>query len=82
MPRLWLGQSVQWLALVILLALLTGCASTASRPLCPALVEYPGAVQDALADELQAAPPGAVWPRFVVDYGALRAGCRALEKTP
>ena len=82
MWRLWLGQSALWLALGILLVLLTGCAGTASRPLCPGLVDYPPDLQDALADELQAAPPGAVWPRFIVDYGALRAGCRAIEKTP
>ncbi len=66
------------------LALLAGCATGSSSPAlrpCGALAvrDYPAATQARVADELDAAPVGAAWPDFLVDYGALRAAVKACQ---
>ena len=43
------------------------------------LVAYTRAQQAQVADEIDAAAPSAMWPRFVRDYGALRAAVRACQ---
>lgn len=74
------------LPLGIAALLLTSCATgsfeaQATRTVNPCravpLVAYTRAQQTAVADEIGAAPPHAMWPRFIRDYGALRSAVRA-----
>lgn len=65
------------LSIIALTALLAGCATTISDPVCPPLAVYPPAVQDRAADELAALPAGAALARLIEDYGELRARLRA-----
>ncbi|KJV09485.1 hypothetical protein VZ95_11250 [Elstera litoralis] len=68
------------LRLVPLLSLLSTCVAPAgSCDLLP-LPRYQDAEERQLANELDAAPPGAVWPWRLVDYSKLRAGVAACRK--
>lgn len=58
--------------------LVAGCLKTVVSE-APPLVEYDQATLNQLADEIEAAPPGAVWPRFIVDYRVLRDQIRASQ---
>lgn len=60
-------------------ALLAGCATGGSKAGCPALPVYSQADQSHVAAEMDIAPRGARWPRFIEDYGELRARCRAMD---
>ena len=65
--------------LLTLLPLLTGCGATAGNCDLLPLPAYQVAEEKLLADELDTAQPGAVWPWRVVDYYRLRdavAACR------
>lgn len=62
-----------------LMASLSGCASTISKPVCPALVAYSAATQD-LADHEIEANAAPTLSKMVGDYGRLRAECRALGR--
>ena len=67
-----------WIALLIGLLLCAGCAQGSSEApvngcaLLP-LRDYDQAAQAAVADEIEAADEGAMWPSWIEDYGALRA---------
>lgn len=59
------------------MALLAGCATAPSDPLCPRLVPYPAEVQRQAADEI-ASGLAPVLSRFAEDYGELRAAVRGV----
>lgn len=59
------------------MALLAGCATVVSEPYCPALAQYPPALQARAADELDRLPPDAALRVLIADYGELRARLRA-----
>jgi len=63
----------------MLIALLTGCESTASSPVCPVPKEYSAKEQDTAADELAALPKGSVIAKMIAQYGVLRAQARACK---
>lgn len=56
--------------------LLSGCAAGGSS--CVPLVPYDATTQRKALDELSLLPRDAVLPRFVEDYGELRARLRAM----
>lgn len=62
------------------LALLLSACSHVAVPVCPAIVPYSAEDQAKAADELDSLPPGAVLPRFMADYGVLRAKLRECAK--
>ncbi len=62
---------------LLLMSFLSACAAKGSECSLLTLREYPGIVSDRLADEIEAAPPGTVWPGVVADYVALRDEVRA-----
>lgn len=70
------------LLLLIAVTLCAGCAPGSSSSgvngcaLLP-LRDYDRAAQDAVAEEVEAADEGAMWPGWIEDYGALRAAVRA-----
>ncbi len=66
--------------LAIPLLWLTGCV-TAGDCNALALARYDRALEQRLADELDAAPPAALWPRIVTDYAGLRDQVRACQGT-
>lgn len=58
--------------------LLSGCAKVVSdHGACPPVVQYPAAVQQQAAAEIEALPPGAVLEGFMADYHVLRQQARA-----
>lgn len=58
--------------------LLTGCARAVSdHAACPPVVEYPAAVQQQAAAEIEALPTGAALEGFMADYHVLRQQARA-----
>lgn len=63
--------------LLIPLLWLTACESTIGSCSLLTLKDYPPAVSDRLADEIEAAPANATWPGVVGDYIALRDEVRA-----
>ncbi len=70
--------------LAIAAALSSGCATGASEAPPPCvrlpLVAYSQTTQTRVADEIEAAPPSAAWPRLIADYGTLRAAGRAAQE--
>lgn len=60
--------------LVLALTLLNACGMASSKPIsvCPPIKEYSWELQNKLADEIEAAPPNAVWPEVVMDYYMVR----------
>ena len=64
---------------LILFGVLTGCATAIPVPVCPAVIPYSAEDQTKAADELDALPPGSVLPRFMADYGELRARLRMCQ---
>ena len=61
------------IALGIALTLLTGCGTAGSdHAACPPVVEYPAALRDQAAAEIEALPPGAALDVFMADYHVLR----------
>ena len=74
------GRTRFWPVLSILALSLPGCAGAGSdRYLCPPLIDHSVESQSALADELEAAPAGAVWPGYIYAYLQHRDACRALQ---
>jgi hypothetical protein len=66
--------------LFALMALLTGCATAASRPVCIPVVPYSTMTQRGAAEEMASLEQEGRAPivrRFVEDYGELRARNRA-----
>lgn len=69
------------LALTLLMMSISACATAASDPVCPQLIEYSKADQARAADELLALPAaGIVRAKFMPDYGRMRAEVRACRK--
>ncbi|NBX72859.1 MAG: hypothetical protein EBQ89_01020 [Alphaproteobacteria bacterium] len=66
MPRLML--------LAIAVSLLTACATANSDPacVCPPIKKYDREFQHKLADEIESAPAGAVFPAVLQDYALVR----------
>lgn len=58
---------------------LAGCVTVRSEYVCPRLEEYSKTQQTRLANELDAAPQDAIWPKFIIDYSRHRTACRAIE---
>lgn len=72
--RTWRG----WLIpLPALLLAACGTATAVYEPVCLPMVEYDQGFRDQLADEIDAAPPGAAFPVFVADGITLRDRNRA-----
>lgn len=75
---MWLAKLAPLLAVICL----SGCAQGGSEApvnacaLLP-LRSYPAAEQGRVADEIDAAPASAAWPRWIKDYGTVRAEVRA-----
>jgi hypothetical protein len=67
------------LPLVILPALLTGCAAPAGNCDALPLPRYQDAEERMLADELDAAGRGAIWPGRMVDYYQMRESVKACK---
>ena len=65
------------LGLALLCAVVLASCSETRIVVMPPLVEYTEAERLQLADEMEAAPETAVWPRMIVDYRVLRAQIRA-----
>ncbi|QDL92560.1 hypothetical protein FDP22_12665 [Paroceanicella profunda] len=57
--------------------LMSSCGKSGSEPVCPSLVPYSPEVQEQALRELRGLPPGSVLPRFLDDYGVMRAEVRA-----
>ena len=80
-PRL--SRRLLLLPLAIAAALSSGCATGSSEPPPPCvrlpLVVYSPDTRNQVADEIEAAPPGAAWPAMIADYGTLRAAGQAAE---
>jgi hypothetical protein len=57
------------------LLFLAACTHTPVA-VCPAIVPYTAEQQTQAADELSALPAGSILPRFMTDYGVLRAKLR------
>jgi hypothetical protein len=64
---------------LMLTVLLPGCGTVVIKTECPALVLYSAAVQTAAATEIEDGVSPTLG-RFAVDYGRLRAECRALQR--
>jgi hypothetical protein len=64
--------------LVGTLLLLSACTHTPVA-VCPAIVPYTAEQQIQAADELSALPAGSILPRFMTDYGVLRAKLRECQ---
>jgi hypothetical protein len=60
------------------LLLATACTHTPVA-VCPAIVPYTAEQQTQAADELSALPAGSILPRFMTDYGVLRAKLRECQ---
>jgi hypothetical protein len=56
----------------------TACTHTPVA-VCPAIVPYTAEQQTQAADELDALPAGSILPRFMTDYGVLRAKLRTCQ---
>lgn len=73
-----------WLLLLIVATLCAGCAQDRSEAhvnacaLLP-LRDYDRAAQAAVAEEIEAADEGAMWPSWIEDYGTLRAAVWACQ---
>jgi hypothetical protein len=69
----------RWPIVLVAGALLAGCggATVANRP-CPAVTEFPPAMQAKAAAELDALPPGAALPAMLDAMAADRAFNRAI----
>jgi len=65
--------------IIPLALMLSACASHTPIPVCPEPVPYTAEQQNQAADELEALPPGSILPRFMQDYGILRAQVRACQ---
>jgi hypothetical protein len=63
--------------MLALMALVSGCAAGASKPVCPSLFTYTPEEQARAADELDALPPDSMVATLVEDYGVVRAEIRA-----
>jgi hypothetical protein len=68
------------LLLVILLLSTARCGKAISEA-CPPIVAYDQAAQTRVADELKQLPPDSDLPRWIADYGQLRAMARACAGT-
>lgn len=88
MSRLKRSWRLRLLLPIPMLSLLAGCGTPApaSEPTVTtnpcrviALKTYDRAFNSALADEVEQASPGAVWPRAISDYAGLRDGVRACQ---
>jgi hypothetical protein len=68
--------------LAIAVSLLTACATANSDPacVCPPIKKYDQEFQRKLADEIETASAGAVFPIALQDYAALRGQLRACRK--
>jgi hypothetical protein len=66
---------------VCLIAGLLSTAACSHTPVavCPSIVSYTQGEQTQAADELDALPDGSILPRFMTDYGVLRARLRACQ---
>jgi cytochrome c biogenesis protein CcdA len=62
----------------ILAGILAGCSPTPVA-VCPSIVSYTQGEQTQAADELSALPAGSILPRFMTDYGVLRAKLRECQ---
>lgn len=70
------------IALATVTILSSGCArATSDHGACPPVVEYPAAVQERAAAEIEALPPGAAVEGFMADYHVLRQQARACAGT-
>jgi hypothetical protein len=63
---------------VICLGFVTACSHTPVA-VCPSIVSYTQGEQTQAADELSALPAGSILPRFMTDYGVLRAKLRECQ---
>lgn len=78
------SSNLRRLLRLIALLPLSACAVASSSPSFNACVDlqlksYSVKQQMVVADEMQAAPQNALWPRFVQDYAALRMAVRACQ---
>jgi len=66
--------ALRWTPLALVLISLSACGTANSNPacVCPPIKEYSREFQKKLADEIEDAPAGAVWPLSVQDYTILR----------
>jgi hypothetical protein len=76
-PRATGTSSARALYLLPLL-LATACTHTPVA-VCPAIVNYTAEQQTQAANELDALPAGSILPRFMTDYGVLRARLRECQ---
>ncbi|MFV0318720.1 MAG: hypothetical protein ACK5O2_17380, partial [Microthrixaceae bacterium] len=68
------------IGLVIAMTLLTGCGTAGSdQGACPPLVEYPAAVQERAAVEIEGLPQESIIAEMMADYHVLRRQARACE---
>lgn len=66
------------IALGTAMTLSSGCARVVSdHGACPPVVDYPPALQQRAAAEIEALPPGAALEGFMADYHVLRQQARA-----
>lgn len=82
MPSTARCSTPQPAALLIVMLLLTGCATGGSdaRAPCPPVVEYTNAEQARAADEVEALPEGGVIVRMLGDYAVLRDQVRTCQR--
>lgn len=64
----------RWMLPVIAVSLLTACATANSDPacVCPPIRKYDREFQKKLAEEVEAAPAGAIFPLALQDYALVR----------